>query len=86
MRFMAILDHRLFRPSPAAAAGNFERLLASLWRDAADAADARDVAAPRPAHRSAALCPAATDPLLLAEWLRAEDELQAGSALAGASR
>lgn len=61
MRFMAILDHRLLRPLEAPA-GNFERLLASLWRDATSRS------APAEAYSAAA-----QDPLLLAEWLRAAD-------------
>jgi hypothetical protein len=63
MRFMAILDQAFLRPLEAPA-GNFEQLLASLWRDLS--APARPAAAD-------AYCAAAQDPLLLAEWLRATD-------------
>lgn len=63
MRFMAILNPRLLGPSKAPA-GNFERLLASLWRDASA------LASP-PASSNDACCAAGQDPLLLAEWLRA---------------
>jgi hypothetical protein len=74
MRFIAILDHRILRPLETPA-GNFERLLASLWRDVST------LVSPAPGSADAC-CAAAQDPLLLAEWLRAADTAE-GATISG---
>ena len=75
MRVKAILDLQLLSPWEAPA-GDFQRLLASLWRYASAL-----VSSP---PSSDACCAAAQDPLLLAEWLRAADTAKASPIAGGA--